>query len=369
MSDYDRYGFYEVDGKIYKNKVLALEAAGKTEYVWPKFNFNEAAFSNFDWTVEPPFSLEEAYKLRAEQLREKYDYLVLYYSGGVDSHNILTTFIKNNIKIDSVVVYGTYDFDKSKSSRFNLELYNAAIPFAKKYEHLYDLKLIDISHSFDKYYNDDWIYQGGVQLAPYEYIMAYTTMDPYFQDLFSKGSVGIIRGVDKPRVFFHENSWYVGFLDHGVTQSPTVLTEGERMTYESLEYFYWTPDAPWIISKQAHIIKNYFENIAPHLKHLMTHTADFTYDTLERYVVPLIYDVGTTPGNKAVYYTLGKGGDSGPVFHHKDGWFHSSNIELKSQKIWHNGIQQVDRMLDSKYKNGGSIQNGMVGVWSKWYKI
>jgi len=49
-------------------------------------------------------SLDFLYALRARQLREKYDYLVLYFSGGADSTNILKTFIDNNIFLDEIVM-------------------------------------------------------------------------------------------------------------------------------------------------------------------------------------------------------------------------------------------------------------------------
>jgi len=58
-----------------------------------------------DWTIEPKESLMELYKQRALQIRESYDYLVLYFSGGSDSCTILRTFLDNNIFLDEIVTY------------------------------------------------------------------------------------------------------------------------------------------------------------------------------------------------------------------------------------------------------------------------
>ena len=68
------------------------------------FCFNETVFKLIDWTVEPSQSLKELYVERCQQLRDKYDYLILSYSGGADSHEILYTFLENNIFIDEIQV-------------------------------------------------------------------------------------------------------------------------------------------------------------------------------------------------------------------------------------------------------------------------
>lgn len=366
MNNLSKFGYYKVGDSVYFNKFEALEQATRTS-TYPTWHFNDEVFSSFDWTQEPPFSLDEAYRIRAQQLRDKYDYLILFYSGGADSHNILTTFIKNNIKIDSVVIYGTYDFDRDQTNRFNLELYNAAIPFAKQYAHLYDLKLLDISDYFEKYYHSDWIYESGVQLAPYEYTMGYLYKDDYIKSWMDRGSVGFIRGIDKPRVIIKDNEYYLSFLDYSMMQTPSVMLEKSRMVYENTELFYWTPDAPWILAKQAHVIKKYFES-NPELKPLLTHTATFSYDTMERYIVPLIYDAGVMPGEKPKFFSLGKG-NAGTVYHHKDQWFHSSQTQLKSQALWHKGIDHINKTIDERFKNNGDISRGYVGFWSKWYRL
>jgi hypothetical protein len=358
------FGYYQVGKEVFLNKVAALEHASKTHVV-PTWHFNESIFDHHDWTVEPALSLEEIYKRRAEQLRAKYDYLVLFYSGGIDSHNILTTFIKNNIKLDAVVIYGTYEFDRDHSSNFNLELYNLAIPFAQQHKHLYDLKLFDISLLFDKYYHDDWIYESGVQLCPYEYVMGQIYREREINTWLEKGNTALIRGLDKPRVIFDQGQFHVGFLDVCVMQTPSGLLLDTNQISDHLELFYWSPDCPWLICKQAHIIKNYFKNHRPDLLHLLTHTKDFCYSTLTKYVVPLIYDVGVLPGQEPQYYNLGK--TSSPVYHFKDQWFFSRPTGLSSQKTWQQGLEKIDALVDDRYKNSGALANGLSGLWSKWY--
>ena len=99
-----RRGIYDVGSENFStSKILALQQADKTNQpvTW---HFHDQAFSKFNWLVEPPGSLEYYYSQRCQQIRDKYDYLILYYSGGADSHNILTSFWKNKIHIDEIFV-------------------------------------------------------------------------------------------------------------------------------------------------------------------------------------------------------------------------------------------------------------------------
>jgi hypothetical protein len=365
---FSKFGHYYVGDKIFSNKIQALEYASSHD-LQPHWYFNDAEFSQYNWFTEPCESLDEIYKKRAQQIRDRYDNVILFYSGGVDSHNILMTFIRNDIKLDAVIIYGTFDFDRGKNHRFNLELYNQAIPAAQKYQHLYDLHLLDISDLYRTCYHTDWIYQGGVQLAPFEYVLGHIYDQPYINQWFERGSTAIVRGIDKPRVFFHNNRFYFSFLDCSLMQTPSLISEQGRWLVDSTEFFYWSPDAPWLVAKQSHVIKNYFTNIKPELRNLLTHTNQYHHDTVERYINPLIYDLGTAPGHCPGYYTLGKGPVQGPVFHHKDDWFHSGQIELSSQQIWKNGIAEIDRIIDVRFKNQGNLKRGLVGFWSKWYEI
>ena len=88
----DIYGYYTVGGIKMYSQIEAVEISNKLDLPI-KWHFNDEVFSSLDWTVEPTETLAELYKKRCEQLREKYDYLVLYYSGGADSDNILNHFI------------------------------------------------------------------------------------------------------------------------------------------------------------------------------------------------------------------------------------------------------------------------------------
>ena len=94
----DKFGYYRVGSDKFYSKLLAIKAqtlSQNKEFV--HWHFHDDAFASKNWAVEPDISLTTLYKWRAEQLRQKYDYIVLFYSGGADSNNILDTFVNNNI--------------------------------------------------------------------------------------------------------------------------------------------------------------------------------------------------------------------------------------------------------------------------------
>ncbi|NBR23517.1 MAG: hypothetical protein EBU08_07045, partial [Micrococcales bacterium] len=100
----------------------AIELHHKTG-IHPTWNFNDEVFGTVDWTQEPSESLPELYRQRAEQIRSEYDYVVLCYSGGADSTNILTTFLNNDIKLDEIMMYhclSTNPFEVKTNSEIRL---------------------------------------------------------------------------------------------------------------------------------------------------------------------------------------------------------------------------------------------------------
>ena len=104
----DDYGYYQLGNARYFNKVQAILDSDRCQ--WPlRWNYLDQEFDQHDWTQEPDVSLEDLYAARARDIRERYDYLVLHFSGGSDSANILETFVDNGIHLDEVLIRGSYD--------------------------------------------------------------------------------------------------------------------------------------------------------------------------------------------------------------------------------------------------------------------
>ena len=113
----DKFGFYTVGNLKTYSKYEAFQVGT------PIWNFNDDVFSSIDWKINPSFELSKLYKIRAQQIRDKYDHIVLWYSGGSDSHNILRTFIDNDIKLDEVASITEYDITGNKDTYNNSEIY------------------------------------------------------------------------------------------------------------------------------------------------------------------------------------------------------------------------------------------------------
>jgi hypothetical protein len=60
-------------------------------------------YDMFEWHKEPSETYHTLKKHRALQLRDMYDHIILYHSGGSDSTTVLNSFLNNNIQIDEVV--------------------------------------------------------------------------------------------------------------------------------------------------------------------------------------------------------------------------------------------------------------------------
>ena len=127
--EYTKHGYYVVDGIKTFSKFEAWQLS-KHDLSKIKFIFNEDKFNNIDTTTEPPEDIYELYRQRAMQLRNDYDYLVLIYSGGIDSHTILETFLENNIHLNEICTFSNNDVE-SKTSKFNQEVYNSVVPFVE----------------------------------------------------------------------------------------------------------------------------------------------------------------------------------------------------------------------------------------------
>jgi len=123
------YFYYDSDSNVYHTVADAIKS-NKT--FW--FYFHDEILTKVDWKIEPLLSLDELYKIRAQQIRDEYPYVVLCYSGGTDSTAMLETFYYNNIHIDEILVVGALSQDPHQASdkNHNGDLYHNAFPLLNK---------------------------------------------------------------------------------------------------------------------------------------------------------------------------------------------------------------------------------------------
>jgi len=265
----DKFGFYQVGDFRTYSKFEAIEQHVKTSKKI-KWDFNEAVYSSCDWTHEPEESLSELYRQRAQQIREQYDYLVLWFSGGADSTNILNAFVNNNIKLDEVASYVNYEATGDRFNHLNAEIYHVAGPVvesAKQKQPWLQHTVIDLAALTMEYFADssakfNWIYQVNGFVNPNAAARRDIKLKiPHWNKMFDNGKkVGFIYGLDKPRVSGHNGNYHFRFID---MLDVAVSAESQMLNrnWEFNELFYWSPDSPKIVLKQAHVIKKYLKSV------------------------------------------------------------------------------------------------------------
>jgi hypothetical protein len=96
---------YIVNGKDFYNGLLAFHESYTTGSP-VKFYCNDDQYDRYNWMVEPSESIEVLMDQQAKELRQKYDRLIFFWSGGTDSQTMYNVFKRNNIHIDEIITMG-----------------------------------------------------------------------------------------------------------------------------------------------------------------------------------------------------------------------------------------------------------------------
>lgn len=238
-----------------------------------KFYYYDDIFSKLNWKIEPPFSLEYYYKEQAKKIRDEYDYVILCYSGGYDSTNILETFYYNNIKIDKIVVVGAFSQDifYGSDTNHNGEIYYNVFSYLKHLNLENITQVCDYSllmNSPDNFsihtYEDAWSDKIGSYISPHHWFW-HDLEKHVIPKSWENQKIAIIFGKEKTHLrWLYRSSIYnistkegkIGFaFDDGVN------SYGNPISNESIKriHFYWDPAFPIIPIKQVHILKKSFE--------------------------------------------------------------------------------------------------------------
>lgn len=268
-NDKDKFGYYRVGEYRTYSKVEAIELAHRQNQRWIDWHFNDLEFSAYDWTQEPTQSLSQLYAQRAQQIRDTYDYVVLFYSGGSDSTNMLDAFVDNGIAFDEIVTLGYWDIDPDPNSYFHSELVQVAWPRIEalksqglQFHHRHvDLGrtsvniLSDSSMTLDRPYLATTIFTTNHLSKSY---IRETTPD-YLRIIGSGRSLVFVFGHDKPRLFKVNDRYCVRFLDT-VDHAVPVRTQLQNRSWEYDECFYQAPECCDLICKQAHVLLKFFRD-------------------------------------------------------------------------------------------------------------
>jgi hypothetical protein len=371
----DKFGFYQVGAHKFYSKfeaqIFSEKTGSKVQWI-----FNDVEFNSMDWTVEPNESLNELYRQRAQQLRDQYDYLILWFSGGADSTNVLDSFLLNDIKLDEVASYVNYSASGDKFNFLNAEIYNVAIPRISKAKELQpDLKhtVVDICQSTVDFFSKskdkfDWTYQLSSFINPNNAGRQHIKLTvPAWREMFDAGKkVCFIHGVDKPRVINLKNKFYFKILD---VIDPAV-SPGIRMLnrpWEFDELFYWSPDFPKIPIKQGHVLKKF-------LKHATVETPGITKsgtNLVSTTINGVIHNISLDKFHGLIYphwYPVPyQSKTPSLIFTPRDEWFYKLPESDPAKYAWKVGLEHRWMSLPDHFKNDPSSINRGVKQFSKVY--
>ena len=374
MYIYANKGKYNCNNLTYFSKLEAILESNKTNKN-VSWDFYDSEFSKHDWTKPSLLTINELYKQRAQQLRDNYDYLVLFYSSGVDSGYILKTFIDNNIKLDEIYMFGAFaaekrQFNKLRHSKnpgyYTREIEYIAKPVVKEILKKQNIKINTYDWEqdmLDATQNLDWFWQAGSRFGPDALVRnKFHKIFHEHNNMVHKGKrVGFIYGVDKPRLFRNDSDIYFAFLDIILTTGTNNQNDILGETWENDEYFYWNPNFPEIAIKQAHMVIDYLKikKQITEITHLNNngsmHVPDF-YQIVNRIVYP-DWNHGLWQIKKPTSAT----------YHEMSKWF----LESKTPEFtrWENSLTELETQIGKKWFNNETIRDGLSGHISKLHKI
>ncbi len=378
-------GYYKIGDEIINNKFYALIKGSKMN-IDPEWWFYDEVYDKAcDNFRSYDISLKEIYRQRAQQLRDKYDYLILNYSGGSDSHNVLCTFLEFNIKLDMVYIQwpmslmdkGLYTPNVHDTSNFN---YHSEWDFvlkkdlewlSKKYPEI-KIEIGDwVENVKESYYDDDLLLNNVTNLPSISRAQKQNTFSKTETKLSNMGlKVGSVYGVDKPVFGMKNNKAYFKLPDS------TCMAQPNPDNPNGLEYFYFTPDMPEILIVQAYNLFEYHKksNDKSFVRGFVFNHKDFGWysdfhDRAETHKL-VCYPYWTFDRFQAdkpwVYTTLGNlpmGVRSWDNILYK-GLTNFSRVQKKWEYIWKSYMPLIDERFFFP-----NIKDTISPIFTKWHQI
>lgn len=208
-----------------------------------------------DWGKEPQRDINEMILSRCHQLRDQYDWLCLWLSGGYDSQTILQSFVESKVVLDEIAYMDRQDYYDDPELPFILQ----AIRKYKQY-HNPNLRILHVPTGYHytadlyKKLKEQWIFQPGCSLRPSKSSAPFVQR---FHDLVVQRQTSTRRrradiyGKEKPRLDLYQNKWYMCVPDSAMHDT----------TGAGIVEFYTTQHMPELHIKQCYLAIKFFETI------------------------------------------------------------------------------------------------------------
>lgn len=221
-----------------------------------RFYFYEKEWAAADWTKPTSVSFDTLMRNRAKEIREKNDFVRISYSGGADSHTVLTAFRDAGVAPDEIsfwTMLGEYktifnsNFEINRSVIPYLDVIQSWFPKAKikhinvDYARFKALKMLKPDHAFFEIATGVRSFTTAASIAT-------------FDDFDIGPNTITISGGDKPRLDYINGNWYAWMTDIGSMHS----------WGNTVDAFFQSSD-PTIYIKQCHAMKDYLLAKVPSL--------------------------------------------------------------------------------------------------------
>lgn len=371
-------GYYTCDGKIFETKLQAMLYANpkNLSITW---HFNDHIYNSYNWQIEPIESLDVLYDRRAKQIREQYDYVILSYSGGSDSNNILESFLRQGLFIDEIITnwaldatsnYIQHDASVKETWNNNAEYKLNTIHRLQDITNrsprtkitVMDTSKIIVDSLLDNQ-NAEWVYGKNDVFnvtGAFNYNIIY---NKELRKRFDKlGKVAYVLGIEKPKLTIINNDLYLFFIDKATSMIPIIDHVKDYSNITPI-LFYWSPDTTDLICKQAHTVLKHIRSSEPIKAIWKSSDVVVRRRVQEELLKTMIYSTW----NREWFQVLKTTQDWNSEL---DYWFTKGWSDTKEYSIWLDGLKNLVPKISNFIVNEKQGRNiGTKPFFSKFYKI
>lgn len=233
--------YYVNSRRFYNPHAAFLYAAHNCPLERVFFDVYSSAFDRVDWTKYPTSSYSYLYRQRALQIRNKYEKIVIAFSGGTDSTTMLTAFFDNNIHVDAVYIgYYSDDISYTGCPQKRASWIKKTWPKQSQFTEIF---LYDLSFGLENRFQDpEWLLsQTNAGQTRFNTGVIPCELSEIFGNKYGAVNWALITGHEKPEISLDNKMAY--FVD-------SIFSVAMNKPY--VEFFYLTTDMPEIVVKQAH---------------------------------------------------------------------------------------------------------------------
>jgi len=237
--------YLQVNSKIIFNLVLA-QYESFTSGKPIEFVCYTDQYAGLDWTHEPEETFDELMLRHAQYLRNKYQRVILSWSGGTDSQTIYNIFVKNNIHIDEIVCWVNDEYEPWNSTSNYVWMKN---------NHPDPTTYITSRNRFDPegrrqvINNEDWLFQNRTLIPKFAMGTTDSVMQDYCDAKYGESAWCLITGHEQPNVFLRDGKYHCNHI---------AKTLYSVMGCKGVEPFYLDPV---LTLKQSFMIKKFLQHM------------------------------------------------------------------------------------------------------------